>query len=128
MDIETIQIHGIGGAVLVAALVKALTVAGMKTKYAPLAALITGFCVAALVVLEQYYSWIKPLIDVLIIGLTLGLGASGAYSWYTAGKTSTPPPASEQEGVWVATYKPTTPGAPPAAAVKPTVDAGPHEL
>lgn len=128
MDFDVLQVHGVGGAILVAGIVKALTVAGMPTKYAPLASLISGFGVATLVVAEQYYpAVIGPILNVLIGGLTLGLGASGAYSWLTAGKTSAPI-AQEQAGEWVATYKPTTPGMPPAVVGKPAVDAGPHEL
>lgn len=78
---ETIVLVGVPVAVLTTLVVEALKQAGLETRWAPLAAVLTAMAMVALAELSAVASWLAPVSRIIAGGLVIGLASSGSYSW-----------------------------------------------
>ena len=87
-DLGNVTMQGAQGALIVLAIVQAAKTFGLPEARAPQAAIVAGFAVACLKVLEGFFpEVVKPIESVLVMGLALAYMASGVYSHALAGKS-----------------------------------------
>lgn len=75
---------GIPALLLVIVLVQGIKSLGLRAEWATAAAMLIGMIVAAAIAMVRFWPPLQPWVEYALLGVLLGLAASGAYSW---GKT-----------------------------------------
>jgi hypothetical protein len=77
-----IMLLGIPAVVLVPVIVQGIKSLGLPPRWAGVAALLVGLCVAGLAEAVTEWPAVTPIVRFAIAGVLLGLASSGAYSQY----------------------------------------------